>query len=517
MSDTDLVKDAENDADDLERPFRLFRQGCLDIFKHAEPHCDPKMVIDAVLQAILELEAHACDNARDALQDEILQALAIVSQRDYDHAMSAVVGVLANSRGGADESTVRAALAAAAFAKREDERLLEAFSACHGDDVPLRTLLTLAECFLEVSSSRSPFVSSIMERLERGLVGSDQARAMDLLPKLVPQDDEQVITLLVKTLNRSPWIIAKGEASALKCAATCLGQVASDKSAYQGAYDVMLDALIHSYCWNFRHGQNLREILVDTAKNLGGLKDKQLGDIAMAFNCSISCNRAENEKLFKEIAKSPEAKPSMVLFNVLDENLSVYSSCLAIDALSHTTPRNDVEVTEKLLSLLGRPDCQVKTAALESLMSFSTDASIKDRVLKCMNDSDSFVRRSALTLLMHCKLLDTSDVELLERCLVDASDVVVLALQSLSQMTLSNELVTKIFEVMIYHADPMCRREAANTIAEASRGPSGPVLVEALRRASDSSNMLWTETNELVIEARREALVALGMPAFSHT
>eukprot|EP00438_Fugacium_kawagutii_P017552 Skav228540 [mRNA] locus=scaffold1887:304559:305278:+ [translate_table: standard] len=239
---------------------------------------------------------------------------------------------------------------------------------------------------------------------------------------------------------------------------------------------------------------------MEVAKKRGGVKSIHLWNIASGFTSTHSEIRFESLRIFKEIHKSPEAKPVFVLFKVLDENFSPHACSAAIDALLACATPNQPEVTDRLLQLLSSPECTVKTAALETLAKFATDSSLKDPVLKSLDDKDPFVRRAALALLIQRKLLDESDGILL-RCLGDSSvDVVLQSLRAVAETSnASSEIKAASLASLMAHADPNIRLEATKLLSAVSHDTA----MEAL-----TVQRVWPETDEAVREAQRAVMVA---------
>eukprot|EP00438_Fugacium_kawagutii_P033452 Skav223163 [mRNA] locus=scaffold3747:46902:47672:+ [translate_table: standard] len=252
-------------------------------------------------------------------------------------------------------------------------------------------------------------------------------------------------------------------------------------------------------CGKSRKPSVTLNFLMEVAKKRGGVKSIHLWNIASGFTSTHSEIRFESLRIFKDIHKSPEAKPVFVLFKVLDEKFSPHACCAAIDALLACATPNQPEVTDRLLQLLSSPDCIVKTAALETLTKFATDSSLRDPVFKSLDDKDPFVRRAALALLIQRKLLDESDGILL-RCFGDSSvDVVLQSLRALAETSNASSEITLKAASLVAHADPNIRLEATKLLSAVSHDPA----MEAL-----TVQRVWPEMDEAVREAQRAVMVA---------
>eukprot|EP00438_Fugacium_kawagutii_P003870 Skav215219 [mRNA] locus=scaffold341:133634:136772:+ [translate_table: standard] len=355
--------------------------------------------------------------------------------------------------------------AAAAIARKNDEKLVQALTtlAQHPEATwSMAHLVLVAESFQQISDVRSPFVDKIID-----LIGEDpscEADSINLLAKIAPRGDEAVIHRMQRYLHNAHEILHYDGPTVVKAAANCLDQVVTDPSVSEKAYAHLINLLIHRCC----------------------------GPIA-----SRTCGRNRKPSVTQTFLM--EAKPVFVLFKVLDEKFSPHSCCAAIDALLACATPNQPEVTDRLLQLLSSPECTVKTVALETLTKFSTDSSLKDPVLKSLDDKDPFVRRAALTLLIQRKLLDESDGILL-RCLGDSSvDVVLQSLRALAETSnASSEIILKAAG-LIAHADPNIRLEATKLLCAVSH--------DAAREAL-TVQRVWPEMDEAVREAQCAVLVA---------
>lgn len=328
-----------------------------------------------------------------------------------------------------------------------------------------------------------------------------EAKAIELLAKLAPKDHEQVIKRMQRYLREAHEHLYTDGPSVVRAAVQCLEQVASDESVVEKACERLINVLIHRCCGSIaangmkydwikkgRKASPTHKFLMEVAKKRGGVKNLQLWNIASGFSSTITEVRCESLRIFKKIPKSPEAQPVFVALKVLDENFSASACCAAIDALLHTAPPNQPEVTDRLVLLLRSPDCIVKTAALAALAKYtSPKTSFKDPAVKCLVDADPFVRRAALQLLIELELLQNEDVEgLLSQCLADSSsDVVMLTLESLPGMQLSEEMLGKAAELMD-HADPLLRLEAKKLCSDHG-------LAKAFK-----PHHVWPETDEAV-------------------
>ncbi|CAL1163854.1 unnamed protein product [Cladocopium goreaui] len=464
-----------DDTDDS----HAFRELCLDIFKQVEPELDTNEVIDDVMEAAVEGTKikFGTRGAPEGMQKEVLDALAIVAPRNYDYALSLVLNRINPSEGQPQKLLVSSATkAASSFAQKEDPKLLEALAACAQNpeiEWEMPHLIVVAESYQQISASTSPFIETILQLL--GQEPSEEAIAIDLLAKLAPKDHEEVIKRMQRYLREAHEKIHYDGPAVVRAAVQCLEQVASDQSLVEKAYERLINVLIHRCCGSIaangmdygwvkrgRRPSKTHMFLMEVAEKRGGVKNIQLWNIASGFSSTITDVRFESLRIFKKISKSPEAQPVFVAFKVLDDNFSAFACCAAIDALLHTAPPNQPEVTDRLLLLLQSPECAVKTAALEALAKYtSPKTSFKDPAVKCLGDADPFVRRAALKRLIELELLQNEDVDgIISQCLADSSsDVVKLTLESFPGMQLSKEVLGKAAEFMD-HADPMLRLEA---------------------------------------------------------
>eukprot|EP00435_Cladocopium_sp_Y103_P011121 s1960_g2.t2 len=470
-----------DDTDDS----HAFRELCLEIFKTVEPEADTQEVIDDVMEAALDggVIKLTEGNVAEVVQKEVLDALAIVAPRNYDYALSLVLNRIKPSDGRPTYYLVSIATkAASGFAQKEDPKLLEALEACAQNEEmgwEMPHLMLVAESYQQISASASPFVATILRQL--GDAGSDEARAIDVLAKLAPEGHEEVIKRMQRYLSEAHDYLHYDGPAVPKAALHCLEQVVSEKSVAEKAYEKLINVLIHRCCGSIaasgmkydwvkrgRKPSVTHKFLLEVAEKHGGVKNIQLWNIASGFSSTITDVRFESLRIFKTISKSPEAQPVFVALKVLEENFSACACCAAIDALPHTAPPDLPEVTDRLLLLLQSPECTVKTAALEALAKYSSPkTSFKDPAVKCLGDGDPFVRRAALKLLIQLELLQNEDVDgVLSQCLADSSsDVVLMTLENLPGMQLSQEVLGKAAEFMD-NADPMLRLEAKKLCSE---------------------------------------------------
>eukprot|EP00438_Fugacium_kawagutii_P033451 Skav223162 [mRNA] locus=scaffold3747:45629:46819:+ [translate_table: standard] len=115
-----------------------FRQLCLNIFQAVEPEAHTMQVIDDVMEATLNGYLHKTFSSKDAVQKEVLEALVLVSKRNeesYDYAVSLLLQKLSPpTEGEIGGPHARAAQAAAAIARNNDEKLVQALTAPHGGE-----------------------------------------------------------------------------------------------------------------------------------------------------------------------------------------------------------------------------------------------------------------------------------------------------------------------------------------------------------------------------------------------
>lgn len=499
---------------------RAFRDACMMVFKTLEPEADTIQVIDDVLDVILmgPNEKNCCRGEAE-IEKEVLDALAIVAAKNYDYVILKILEVFNEdgqwARDDKPSFKTRASQAAAAIAQKEDQRLIEVMTRTAGNpnhDLDLRKLMIMAECFQKISDSQSPFVPTMLTFMEAEY--SYTAQAIDMMAKIAQKDDPGVIERMQRYVNDAAELLQDGQGETwISAALNCLESVVSDKSISEKASMKVIDLLIRKCCVSYDRNMTfqwvkkgckplrLHEFLMDLAERCGGVKSRQLWNIANGFNSTIENTRGESLRIFKKIPKAPEAKPVPVLFKVLDEDFSSYSCCAAVKALAHTAPPDMPEVTERLLRVVHESrDTLVRTAALEALKMYSTDDSLKKPISKLLDDGDLYVRREAVKISAKREWLAESEYVQLHQLLADSDvDVVLLTLKALNDLgcLCTVELSVKVEQIMREHHDQFIRLEAVKLMLFLNL-PVAPV--------NDVS--LWPEMDDAVRQARSTAQAA---------
>lgn len=490
------------------------RWEAFELFVRLEGHCDAEAVIGCLEAALFDPKFREQQQEHPRSQGPLYDSLKLTSQRHDNAARQCLLRHLDVDV--AVWQQARAATAARYFVRGDDVEMMEALEACMLRSQKLLAVTCASALISLAVETYSKAMPVICAELEKGLSETDTHDALAQVMDHGREGDEHIIRSLLRFLRKGKRLLRSPDsAKLLRSAWNGLKKVATPQLCRKGTYEVLFALASKLATKPSGDGPGLsaasafaREFMA--MAKMGGVDDRIFRELARGFQLQGE-SRQLCMKTYQNLASLAEYKVmgvQVLLQEAKDENSLQTSRIAALQVLVDL----DAEITEEMVSLLlelaESTDVALRAAALRCLRPWlKSETSISEFLLKQLQDKDSSIRLAALKSMG--KQQEFQGAYLL--CLQDdASDVVHLALDLLSEFPSRQEEICPHLAPLLRHGDWRVRKTATEQLGRMSGARARSAALGALE-AYDP----WKETKDDVTKAREHALKHLRSQTLS--